>query len=82
MVSHLLHLWLIFITFMVSITFMVVITFMGDTLLTETQVNEAIFYSVHSENGLPTIRIIDYTVELRLSGLDGTGVNSPDNQKI
>ena len=30
MVSHLLHLWLIFITFIVSITFMV-ITFMGDT---------------------------------------------------
>ena len=31
MVSHLLCLWLILITFMVSITFMVVITFMGDT---------------------------------------------------
>ena len=31
MVKFLLHLWLIFITFMVGITFMVVITFMGDT---------------------------------------------------
>ena len=31
MVSTLLHLWLIFITFMVSITFMLVITFGGDT---------------------------------------------------
>ena len=31
MVSHLLNLWLIFITFMVHSTFMMRITFMGDT---------------------------------------------------